>query len=375
MTRTFTWQEIEQDWLGGGALAFSDDEIVHAFNVVAQRFGRDWVEASCVSNGIRSRATSSTLHVVTLGQLLESLGEPANSQHLLNKVRDELPDARAELAALYLVCSGLPDLDLEIEPEILVGNHNRKPDFRIRRPGENWTYVEVTQAGTSMAQAGVQRGLARLSGLVDSCSGNFGLEVSLKRDPMPAEIDAVVAEITRRYRDAGTEQTELADNLGTLYWNTGSPGNATLDDHAHPYRPGFGMMRVVHEDGVPRHILVRWPFTDQRAVKLLRDEAGQLPKDAPGLVMIQTSGAVGAFKSWRKLIEGRFQPNMHTRVSAVCLFSSGQRGTTDGEEMHRQTKLIHNPHGRFALPDWLSQQLERFPSDEPDITPDNSEET
>jgi hypothetical protein len=51
-----------------------------------------------------------------------------------------------------------------------------------------------------------------------------------------------------------------------------------------------------------------------RAKQFLESEAKQLPKDLPGLVMVQVSHAVGAFKTWGPILRRRLQPNLHTRV-------------------------------------------------------------
>jgi hypothetical protein len=69
------------------------------------------------------------------------------------------------------------------------------------------------------------------------------------------------------------------------------------------------------------------------------------------------------------LIEPRFRPGMHTRVSAVCLFSSGVRASEHSDAWYWdvRTKLILNPHARFPLPQSIVEQLERFPSEEKDI--------
>jgi hypothetical protein len=133
----FSWQEIDQDWLDGGKLALPAEQVVHAFNVVAGRFGREWVEASRTHNGGVTRGTSPTLQIVTLGLLLESLGEAPNSGHLLVKVRRRLPDARTELAAIHLVCSRASGLDLEIEPAIIVGNLTFVSGVRVKT-GRTW---------------------------------------------------------------------------------------------------------------------------------------------------------------------------------------------------------------------------------------------
>jgi hypothetical protein len=89
----FTWQEIDEDWLSGGELALPDEAVVKAFNVVTIQFGRAWVEASRLNNGSVTRGALPTVRVVMLGQFLESLDDARGSAHLLDKVRDRLPDA------------------------------------------------------------------------------------------------------------------------------------------------------------------------------------------------------------------------------------------------------------------------------------------
>ena len=113
---TYTWQEIEQDWLGGGSgLAASHDEVLSAFNEVSSRFGRDWVEATRTKNGIASRGMAPTLYIVSLGRLLRALDGVPNATRLLEKVRQGDHDARAELIAIYLIRAGNPEALVEVE--------------------------------------------------------------------------------------------------------------------------------------------------------------------------------------------------------------------------------------------------------------------
>jgi hypothetical protein len=364
----FTWNEIEENWLADSKLALSDDEAVTAFNRVSEFFGREWVESSRIKDGFTVHGTQPTLDIATLGQFLAVLGDAPNAEHLLAKMRKREPDAWAELAAIYLLRSGQSEVELAIEPSVTVGTRNRKPDCAVRRlDGDDWTYVEVTQPNASNAQTEVRAGLQRLASLVTRCSGSFALEVFFKREPSNDEIDAVAARILSHRSQVSTEAVELAADLGTLYWAMGSPGTLVLDTHGQPYTPRLGMA-FSHSDGNESWCInVRWPFTDARARAFLDAEAKQLPTDAPGLIMIQTSGAVGAMKAWRSLIENSFQPTIRTRVSAICLFSGAQRSTPEGAIWQPQTKLVINPHGRLALPTWISEQLGHFPSDEVDL--------
>jgi hypothetical protein len=195
---------------------------------------------------------------------------------------------------------------------------------------------------------------------VNDCTGSFALEVFLKREPTADEIETMATTITTEHGNPAARPLELPGGLGTLYWNTQEPTRVTLDDHGEPHTPRLGMAGFVVRGETRRHIFVRWPFTDERAQAFLDSESKQLPKDSPGLIMIQASNAVGSMKAWRSLIERRFQPSIYTRVSAVCLFSSGQVPTPEGEAWQPETQLIVNPHARFPLPSWIVQQLRRF---------------
>lgn len=375
----YTWRDIEQDWLGGdggggGGLAASPDEVLSAFNEVAAGFGREWVEATRIRNGVPSRGLTPTLYIVTMARLLRSLEGLPNVAGLLEKVSNGSTDARAELIAIDLIRTENPGAIVEVEPEIQVGARNRKPDFRTQMADDKWwTYVEVTNPNTSDTQEDVQQGLARLTGLVRDCSGSFALEVFFKREPSAAELGLIADMIIQEHQTREQSAVELPSGLGTLYWNYQPPGTMMLDDHGERYTPRLSRGAVAgktdqhgHIDQ-HRHITVRWPFTDVRAEAFIRHEARQLPTDAPGLIMIFTSGTVGAMKAWRALIERRLQPDLNTRVSAVCLFSSALRETEQGEDWNVECKLILNPHARFPLPRWIIDQLERFPSGERDI--------
>lgn len=86
-------------------------------------------------------------------------------------------------------------------------------------------------------------------------------------------------------------------------------------------------------------------------------EARQLPRDVPGLIMIDVGDAAGAFGNWEPLIKRRFQPTINTRVGGVCLFSSGVVLTPDGAACLSETKLLVNPHAKVPLPPWVSETI------------------
>lgn len=359
----YTWEEIQSDWLAGGTLTSSHQEMVTSFNRVADKFGREWIEASRTNNGAVSRGAQPTLQIASLGLMLQVLDQASDPSDLIQNIRNRRDDVWAELCAAYLLCSDKPDISIEYEPEIIVGARNRKCDLGVRSVDEPWTYVEVTVASrNSAAQKAILRSLERLASLITECAGDYALEVYLKREPEEAELTLIEAQIRETHLSAGQAEVELPSGLGTLYWNQHPPGVVALDNHGEPYRPGLAVVKAAIIDGEHRHIAVRWPYTDMRAEDMLTAEARQLPTGGPGLIMIQVSGAVGAMRAWRAIIANRFQPSMHTRVSAVCLFRSSIRSSEAGDYWLPECQIILNPHARVPLAAWIVNQLERFPA-------------
>jgi hypothetical protein len=140
MNHHWTWKEIDTDWLVGNQLALSPEEIVAAFDKAEEVLGHEWIEAI----GSRLRGPLPTLRVVTAGQRLACLDGAGGIEELVGKLQANGASAFAELTAAHLVRSQNQNSDLELGPIVQVENRRRKPDFRIRRGNEPWTYVEVT---------------------------------------------------------------------------------------------------------------------------------------------------------------------------------------------------------------------------------------
>src|SRR5688572_11755305 len=137
----WTWEIIEQDWLGGGRIAVPPSDAVDASNRVETMLGGDWI-AGCRGSTGRASGTAPTLRVVTKGRLLTSLDGVRDTEHLLEKIRRNDHSASAELTALFLLRSGRPDTIVELEPEVSVGGRPKNPDFHISLSGADGAFVE-----------------------------------------------------------------------------------------------------------------------------------------------------------------------------------------------------------------------------------------
>jgi len=355
---SWSWEEIEANWLSGGHIALSRQEILAAFDRVERILGREWIEAHR-AEGVTGALP--TLSVAMIGRKLQSLEGVANTKLLIQKLQRRDASAFAELNAVYILLSRHTDVATEVAPETAVGDRIRAPDIRVRRGEEPWTYIEVTRPDVSEVQERVRSLMGRLTQQVASIQRSFALEVFLRREPADAELDSLALRIPEFCKTDGIAREEIQD-LGLLLLNYCQPGQFVVQDHpGEEVRPMLGAMQVVTGGNEPnRHIVVRVAFSDDRADEFLKKEAKQLPTDAPGLIMIETSNATGAFRSWGSLLARRFQPTLHTRVGAVCLFHGGIVGTPDGEAEETETKLLLNPHAKLPLPSWIIETLMQF---------------
>jgi hypothetical protein len=158
------------------------------------------------------------------------------------------------------------------------------------------------------------------------------IESFLRREPSESEINSI-ADLVPAFCESETDQSKDLAGLAILSLNTSPPGQIVPLDHpGEPNVPRLGCAKAMYGSEEPhRHISVRMAYADDRAEEFLRKEAKQLPKDWPGLIMVQMAGAPGGIVSWDPIIKRRFQPTIHTRVSAVCLFHSDHELTGDGE--------------------------------------------
>jgi hypothetical protein len=368
----WTWKQIEQDWLHDGRVATEPSVVVEAFERVEAAFGRDWIEQSrvlplVVPKGVPPQSTITggshpVLRVVKMGALLAALEGVSAADALTAKLRRGERGARAEATAIYLLRQHPSDSILELEPAVpVLGRSDRKGDFRVRRNGHPWTYVEVSATDQTATEQEALQLVARLTAPIHSISGSFALELFFRSLPDNDEIEAIL----RRVRDlnglSGSLSEELPEKLGALLYDTHrDPSDVSPRILNEPYRPGLGRARVVHGDGEVRSITVRLPYADTRGRKKLGKESLQLPKDHPGLVMIDIAGAPGSRHSWEPAIRGDL--HNHTRVSAVCLFQWAFLPRDDlAEFMSVIGRLIVNPSARRTLPSWIIERLAALP--------------
>jgi hypothetical protein len=351
-----TWSvaRIEKEILHTGldTLALPPEAIVSAVERVERVLGAEWLASATEAKGILP-----AMNVITIGLRLSVLNGIDQSEKLLEFLRRNDQNAAAELTAIYLFRSRDPSLSIELEPDV----GSRKADFRVRRGAEPWTTVEVTQPGVSDEQKKVRTVLLALVSALAEVAGQFSLQVIFRREPTDQELSVLRDRLPEFCGMAGPQKAELVDGMGYLFLNQVEVGRLMVPDIpelTNKPKVGLSMFTSGGQNGGPRsQVTVQIPFTDERGDAILHDEARQLPKEGPGLVMINVANSPGNFDAWASFILPRFQPALHTRVSGVCLFSECVLGSTPGYDYVVDARLLVNPHAKRPLPGWIGPLL------------------
>ena len=304
------------------------------------------------------------LQVVSMGgrlSVLDAIHEPGR---LVARLKQHDASAEAELTAMHMLHTRNRTAEIELEPDVVGGESVRRADFRIRAPGEVWTYVEVTRPNISEARERITAILDRITDLLLEVKREFALEVFFRREPEDEEVEPLLVRI-RQFCVDGTAAQEEVSGLALLLLSDAKPGQITPhQEHEEPATPRLAAAKVFGGGAEPwRHIVARVPYADKRADRFLADEAAQLSRDHPGLIMVDASDEPTAFSSWSLILSRRFQPTIHTRVSALCLFAPLLLPIGNELLWVPKVQLHVNPHAKLSLPERIQEALEEAARD------------
>jgi hypothetical protein len=347
-------ETIEKDLLLSkiGVLAMAPEAVVSAVNRVERVLGSEWI------GSISGKGIAPAMEAIGMGLRLASIENLGGAEDLITHIRRKDQDAESELTAIHVIRSQNSSAQLELHPAV----GTRKADFRARRvEGEQWTTVEVTKPNTSEEQQRIEGVLRRIEKVFEKVEYPFSLDIVFRREPSASEIELLCERLPQFCQLLGQQRAELVDGMGFLFLNHVEIGKLQLveiPELAETPTIGIATFFGGGSDGRAHHqVSVRIPFSDERAEEILRDEARQLPKPGVGMVMIDVPASPKELRGWVSLIERRFQPAIHTRISGVCLFSGGMVPVGDRYGWLLQTKLLTNPHAQFQLPSWIQAAI------------------
>jgi hypothetical protein len=354
------WATIESEWLGGtGPIASPQAAIVESFDLVEKVLGRKWMEEQLAAQSAPNQAPGPVASFVRIAEQLVRLRGCVGFSDVLRRMLEGQRAAFSELRAAYLCVVGHPDAIVEFNVAVTVGKKARRPDFRVCMPGDDWTHVEVKSLQTSEQAEKTSADLETLSQPFSDMPLGLAAEIFLHREPAPDEITAIINRARCLFVAAQPGTVELP-GLAVIYIGHQPPGEVSPFHTTAVPTPMLSEVKFQLADGRRKHLLVRYPYSDARAKEFLDAVSKQLPPRSGNLAMADVSGAVSALRSWEALLLRRLQPNQHTRISAICMFSTVLGVAEGGFEQVSWTKLLQNPHAAVACAPWLLDALSRW---------------
>jgi hypothetical protein len=358
----WTCERLESEWINGKIEVLGDQasSVLKSFETVEKHLGDEWLSTRRLSG----TGISPTLSIVLLGECLAAIENLNGYKILVNKYLANDFSALSEMKAIRMF-DLMGEVEIELEPNLKVGDTTKKPDFRVRRNGEStWTYVEVTCPDTSKSKKSADKLLTRLQS-VKNVRRDFSMEIFLRCIPNideESEILNIVQELAESYRYTTVDLPGVALITKQAFTKT-----ITLIDHPDEDNslPRMSKASIFCPDATkPSHmIFVRMPFTDERAESSLNKKAEQLSCDEKGLIIMDMQNVISGIKIWKPLIQRRLQPNINTRVGGVCLFSSGLESGIDGlQHILFNYGVIKNDYASQQLSEWIFDGIQKIES-------------
>jgi hypothetical protein len=356
---TWSIDRIEKELLSGpvSTIALPSEMLAAAVNQVEQTLGAGWIESEIS----QVKGLSIAVRVIGMGLRLPAIENLPRAEELIRNLRRRDQNADAELTAIHLFRSMVPSPQLELYPSV----GQREADFRIRESAQShWTTVEVTQPMSSEERQRMDSLLRHLLSAFEKLGNPFSLDILFRREPTDNEVEVLRNRLPEFCQLQGQQQATLVGGLGFLFLNYAEIGRLALLEVAELAETSMIGVTAFFSDpaggGGPHHqVSIRIPFSDDRAERIIRTEAAQLPKEESGLIMIHESLSPRETPGWVSLIERRFQPRIHTRVGGVCLFSGGMVPIGNQYGWLLQTRLLVNQHAKIQLPGWVKTAITR----------------
>ena len=352
----YSLEVIQQIWLGNSPVTVAPSRIIEGFNIAERHLGNDWVEDQRDRPGRALSGAMAVLPVFSMGVRLLAVEQAAGFSRLLARLRLGDRAAISELAAAHLAVRGLNDVQVQFETPVQVGDRVKVPDFCLSKDNCS-VFVEVTAPDRSDATKAAQTFLNKILHRLATLPAPLSAHVLLFREPNDEEVGSIASAIIRLSKMSGPCSEEVPE-IAIVGTNRTPPGLVETIDYGRDFGPLLCQAKSFVENGIPtKSITVRIPITDTRAVRILEAEAAQLPPSHANLIIIDISSVPGALSVWKPLILRRLQPNINTRISAVCLIRWATHCRENGFALVPEVCLVVNPHASKPLPLWLSAQL------------------
>ncbi len=359
---TYDIEYIKQNWLLEGSIAYSEEQVLDAFNEVQKTLGQRYLDRIKLPKGNEIKGPSVTISAVELGLKLQVLKKGINYKSLISKLKSSIEVERtkafAELDSIYFFCKD-HDIEFELEPPVIrVGKPPSHPDFRIKKKNESeWIYVEVKQPDTSEENKAVLKTIQRMLNIFQSYN-KLSVEIMLSGIPNEKELTEIEKKCLSIFPINQNVEFQI-QNVGFVkisnqvnYIETPTQYSSFTDK---PVLIGTQTLIGTEED---RTISCRIVVSDERTARILNDASGQLSSTASNIIWIDGRN-VPSIKKWSNQIKKLFKekPELNKKVSGLIIFIGGIELRDGIIRVKDNVDFMENKTAEFNLPVWIKEKL------------------
>jgi hypothetical protein len=115
------------------SLPFPLDDLAHAFTAAEEVRGRDWIVSTTSIPGAARKWGFGAHRVYGFGKRIVAIAGARGADILIEKLLQDDRAAESELTAIYLLRCRRSQTQVEVGPEVTVGDRRRRPDFSDSR--------------------------------------------------------------------------------------------------------------------------------------------------------------------------------------------------------------------------------------------------
>jgi hypothetical protein len=234
----------------------------------------------------------------------------------------------------------------------------RNADARARANSGEWVYAEIAERCETEREAEISKALEIVS---SACrygrATGVNAYVRLNRPPDPQEF-ASICEAVSHGAVGSTECRELPRDLGDVVLDGMIPGQMRLTTKHGSEEVGGSEITVAVDAESAGALIVSIRNSDHLVEKIVRDEASQLPKDSPSVVLIHRSSGTRTAATWLNRLRRHFGSGRFAHPSGAWLFQCDHSVIPTGGLPSCMVAGTANPYATSPLPAKVAQGME-----------------
>jgi len=340
-----SWSEIIEHWYFGRPPAVSNDIGWEALGVV-ERLCPEYLDR-ILSKG--SKDVHAMAGVVDLGITLLACEDLVSFDGILRRMKQSEKAAFSEaFFAAELVKTGyVPAFEPRLE--------GKRLDALVDVQGKQ-VYVEIITPEQSESMKRAYIGMNDLATRLIKQNPGVIIDVYLLVEPAPDVLDTILNLVKNIDYSQYNTTLETPDIAFLRYVPSQLQAQPSPFDPL-PNRLGPVLLAsmVGMKNRITSRATIRFPFSDERAERLINDKVSQFSRQEMNLLVIDVSNIPDGIRQWVALIKRRLQPKINRRFGAVVLFF--RYFQIKDANFKTRWSVLRNPYAYRPLPESLLNDI------------------